>query len=240
MNGIPSSNSPVVELAVPPGPTSVVETQSCWSRIGVEGDQSCHELRRHVHCHNCPVYSAAAARFLDRPVPVEYRQEWTEHFARDKRIAAPLKVSAVLFRLGTEWLAMPTQAFQEVAERRIVHSLPHRRSGVVLGIVNVRGELLLCAALDRLLRLEPDARPLRSRASFHRLLVSEWQGQRFAFPVHEVHGVHRFHQQDLREPPTTVSRSNLNCATGVFPWRQFTVGFLDPDALYAALNRNLV
>lgn len=236
----PSSTSvPVAELEMASRPGNGVTVYSCWSHIGVEGDQSCLELKRHVHCHNCPVYSTAAARFLDRPITTEYRREWTDHFAREKRIAIPSKTSAVIFRIGTEWLAMPTQAFSEVAERRPLHSLPHRRNGVVIGIVNVRGELLICAALDRLLRLESEATPKRSRIVFHRLLVSEWMGQRFAFPVHEVHGVHRFHQEDLRAPPTTVARSNLSCALGVFPWRKYSVGFLDPDALYASLNRNL-
>lgn len=215
------------------------QAQSCWSKIGVEGDQSCPELRRHVHCHNCPVYSAAAVEFLDRPITPDYRREWTAHFAREKRIATPAKTSAVIFRIGSEWLAMPTQAFQEIAERRALHSLPHRRSGVVIGIVNVRGELLICAALDRLLGLQSDTRPKRSRVIFDRLLVGDWAGQRFTFPVDEVHGVHRFHQFDLREPPATVARSGLNCTMGVFPWRNFTVGFLDPDALFTALNGKL-
>jgi chemotaxis-related protein WspD len=110
---------------------------------------------------------------------------------------------------------------------------------VVIGIVNVRGELLICAALDRLLGVQADIRPKRSRIVFDRLLVADWVGQRFAFPVDEVHGVHRFHQFDLREPPSTVARSGLNCTIGVFPWRNFTVGFLDPDSLFGALNTKL-
>jgi len=229
----------VAELELTHRGEAGVELHSCWNQIGVQGNQTCRELTRYFHCHNCPVYSAAAAQFLDRPVIPEYRREWTEHFAREKRIAAPAKISAVIFRLSTEWLAMPTQAFQEIAERRALHSLPHRRSGVVIGIVNVRGELLICAALDRLLGLESGTRPKRLRAVFDRLLVADWEGQRFAFPVDEVHGVHRFHQQDLHDPPATVARSGLNCAIGVFPWRTFTVGYLDPDTLFASLNQKL-
>lgn len=234
-----TSSPSVAELQLARRSGTDIEIHSCWSRIGVEGDRTCRELLRYTHCHNCPVYSAAAVQFLDRPVTPDYRREWTEHFAREKRIATPAKISAVIFRLGAEWLAMPTQAFQEIAERRASHSLPHRRSGVVLGIVNVRGELLICAALDRLLGLETTARPKKSRTMFDRLLVADWSAQRFAFPVDEVHGVYRFHEQDLREPPATVARSGLNCASGVFPWRNFTVGFLDPDALFASLNRKL-
>jgi chemotaxis-related protein WspD len=238
---IPSTFAPPTTTNLQVVGRDVVENaaESCWSKIGVEGDQTCPQLRKHVHCHNCPVYSAAAVQFLDRPITADYRREWTEHFAREKRIATPAKTSAVVFRIGNEWLSMPTQAFQEIAERRALHSLPHRRNGVVIGIVNVRGELLICAALDRLLGLHSDARPKRSRVVFDRLLVADWSGQRFTFPVDEVYGVHRFHQFDLREPPATVARSGVNCTMGVFPWRNFTVGFLDPDALYTALNAKL-
>lgn len=238
-----SSPSPVpivADLQVAPTGAGLPEAISdCWNKIGVAGDHSCRELPRHVHCHNCPVYAAAAAQFLDRPLTPDYRREWTEHFAREKKIATPAKTSAIIFRISGEWLGMPTQAFQEIAERRAMHSLPHRRRGVVLGIVNIRGELLLCAALGKLLGLDATTLVKRQLAVFDRLLVANWNGQRFAFPVDEVHGVHRFHSDDLREPPATVARSGFNCASGVFPWRNFTVGFLDPEALFAALNRNL-
>jgi chemotaxis-related protein WspD len=227
-----------LEIA-PAGTTLPGAVADCWNQIGVQGDQSCPQLAKHVHCHNCPVYSAAAAHFLDRPFTPDYRRDWTAHFAQEKQIAIPAKTSAVIFRIATEWLAMPTHAFQEISERRTMHSLPHRRRGVVLGIVNIRGELLICASLGRLLGLESTAHLQRARSTFDRLLVAEWNAQRFAFPVDEVHGVHRFHSADLREPPATVSRSGLNCAAGIFPWRNFAVGFLDPESLFAALNRNL-
>ncbi len=267
----------------------------CWSTIGVEGNHTCPELLRHIHCHNCPVFSAAATQFLDRPGPPEYRREWTAHFARETKLAAPPKTSAVIFRIGPEWLALPTQAFQEVAEGLRtktygpdaglrtrdpgssttgfkLHTLPHRRNGLVLGLVNVRGELLLCASLGRLLGLEVGAEstvrspqasvspagnparqsvetqspgpgtPAAGRLRFDRLLVADWDGQRFAFPVDEVHGVHRFHSEDLHEPPATVatrSAGGPRHSQGVFPWRQFSVGFLDPDSLFASLSENL-
>jgi len=240
VNRDPHSSLPATPaIQVSPRDGLAVAADGCWQRIGIEGDQSCPELPQHIHCHNCPVYSAAAVQFLDRPIAPEYRREWTEHFAREKRIATPAKISAVIFRIGPEWLALPTQAFQEVAERRALHSLPHRRHGVVIGIVNVRGELLLCAALDRLLGLQTAPHAKRTRLIFHRLLVADWSGQRFTFPVDEVQGVHRFHQFDLREAPATVARSGLNCTAGVFPWRHFTVGLLDPDNLFTALNGKL-
>jgi chemotaxis-related protein WspD len=228
-----------VDMRVTGGEAAPVSLQDCWKVIGVNGNQTCLELQRHIHCHNCPVYSAAAAQFLDRALPPGYRQEWAGHLALEKQIAAPAKTSVTIFRIGGEWLALPTEAFQEIAERRTMHTLPHRRRGVVLGVVNIRGELVICASLSKLLGLGTTLLPRQNTVRFNRWLVALWNGQRCAFPVEEVHGVHRFHTADLREPPATVGTSDTCCAVGLFPWREVSVGLLAPDALFAALNRNL-
>ena len=44
---------------------------ACWDRIGVQGDASCPELKQHVHCRNCPVYSAGAMQLLDREMAAD-------------------------------------------------------------------------------------------------------------------------------------------------------------------------
>jgi len=216
-----------------------VESDACWNEMGVHGDGSCRELPQHIHCRNCPVYSNAGVRLLDRPLPPEYRREWTQHFAQPKQLAAPRRNSAVLFRINAEWLALPTKAFQEVAERRPVHSLPHRRQGIVLGLVNVRGELLICVSLARLLGLEevPPRQP--PGATHERLLVAEWDGNRFVFPVDEIRGIHRFEMQELKAPPATLANSNFSHTQGVLYWQERAVGLLDANLLFSSLNRSL-
>src|SRR5690348_1829413 len=89
--------------------------KDCWNRIGVRGDSSCPELERHVHCRNCPVYSSAATRLLDAQLPAGHLEEWTAHVARRPETAAAAVQSVVIFRLGAEWLALPTGVFREVA-----------------------------------------------------------------------------------------------------------------------------
>ncbi len=222
-----------------PGRGSAVEISACWSRIGVYGDASCEELEKVVHCRNCPVYSSTGLELLNRPLPEDYRQAWTAHFAQEKKAAAPGNTSAILFRVGAEWLALPTQALQEVAEPRAVHSLPHRRLGVVLGLTNVRGELLVCVSLGHLLGLEGLASRERLRTAHSRLLVASWDEARLAFPVEEVHGTHRFQPEELLAPPATVAKSASSYTQGILYWREQAVGFLDPKALFTALNRSL-
>src|SRR5436190_11950312 len=81
------------------------ELEACWNEIGVYGNGECAELAAHIHCRNCPVYASAGARLLDRPLPADYRRECSQHFALQKKAVTPGRISAVLFRLNSEWLA---------------------------------------------------------------------------------------------------------------------------------------
>ncbi len=212
---------------------------ACWQGIGVYGDGSCRELQKFVHCRNCPVYSHSALRLLERSLPEGYRAEWTAHFAKEQKLSPPVKTSAVLFRINSEWLALPTGAFQEVAERRRTHSLPHQRQSVIVGLVNIRGELLICVSLARLLGLEKPSSRQTIRTTYDRLLVTNWEGSRLVFPVDEVHGTHRFEPTEVHDPPATVAKSRPSYTQGIFLWQQKPVGLLAPSLLFSALNRSL-
>jgi chemotaxis-related protein WspD len=205
----------------------------------VYGDRSCAELEQFVHCRNCPDYAHAAAVLLDRALPAEYRREWTDHFSAAKKLSAAAHTAAVVFRVGAEWLALPAVAFQEVAERRQIHSLPHRRHGLVLGLANVRGELLICVSLGHLLCSEKLPLTESLRANYRRLLVATWEDRRFGFPVEEVQGPHRFDPGEVQPPPATVARSSTSCISGVIHQKGHPIGLLDPPALFAALNGSL-
>jgi chemotaxis-related protein WspD len=216
------------------------DIDDCWNKIGVIGNGTCTELTKFIHCRNCPVYSTAGARLLDRELPVSYRREWTEHFSSGKKQAATGKVSVVVFRIGTEWLALPTGVFQEIAEWRPIHSLPHRRQGIVLGLANVRGGLLICVSLGRLLGAESEGGGASLPGMHDRLVVAEWQGRLLAFPVNEVHGVHRYQPEELREVPATVSRGNPSFSRGLLNWMGTSIGCLDEELLFSTLNRSLM
>src|SRR5262249_42843051 len=153
-----------------------------------------------------------------------YRREWTAHFAKEKQQRlAPARISAIVFRIHREWLALPTEAFQEVGEPRGIHSFPHRRNGMVLGLVNIRGALLLCVDLARLLnlQLEPSPQPkidllaLANGGREQRLLVVSWEGNRLVFPVDEVQGIYRFDTTDLKAPPATIAKSDQAYTQGL-------------------------
>lgn len=213
----------------------------CWNKIGVRGDSSCPELKQHIHCRNCPVYSRAAAGLLDAEPPPGYLDGWSGQIAR-KMARAELDVRSVLvFRIGAEWLGIPTAALQEIAAVRPIHSIPHRRDGVLIGLANVRGELLICISLERILRLEPapeTAAPPQRTVS-RRLLVLRRDGSRAVCPADEVHGIERFGARELATVPATVAKAAATYTQAVLSWRGNAVGLLDDELLFHTINRCL-
>jgi chemotaxis-related protein WspD len=213
----------------------------CWNEIGVQGDGSCPELQGHIHCRNCPAYAAAASALLDRDVAPGHIEASTRHFSVAHEIEEPGTVSIVIFRIGTEWLAFPTAVFSEFVDVRPIHSLPHRRDDVVLGLTNVRGELLVCVSLAQMLGIEHEAKSRKARqgAVYNRLVVIREKDSRIAFPVDEVHGIHKFSPGRLGEVPATVAKAAATYTRAMLPWQDTAVGCLDEQLLFYALNRSL-
>lgn len=228
-------------LSTSPATFQRSQIHDCWNRIGVSGDASCSELEKHIHCRNCPIYSAAAVELLDGDLPANYLAESTRRVAQEKTAAAVDAQSVIVFRIGSEWLALPTAVFKEIVDPRPLHSLPHRRNGVVLGLANIRGELLVCISLRQILRLEEPAESKKEklRTANGRMLFIQHEGLRVVCPVDEVFGIHRFRPQEQMPVPATLAKATTTHAKGVVAWRQGTVGLLDEDLLFYTLNRGL-
>ena len=148
----------------------------------------------HAHCRNCPTYSAAATTLLDR--------EHADGFAFGPGAAHYAEGQQAERREGPRPPSCSGSApngsrcrhavFDEVAELRAIHSLPHRRSPAVLGLVNVRGELVVCVSLAAPARIAGgDARRRRSRSV--RLGRHALATRAARFPVDEVQRTHRYH-----------------------------------------------
>ena len=224
--------------------TNSRQIDDCWNRIGVNGDQSCPELATVIHCRNCPVYAGAAQRNLQRPIDDAYRAEWAAHFrqpASGGAAAAANYAAALVFRLGREWLALPAASVDAVAPVAQGHKLPHRARAGLLGIVNVGGKLTPWMALDAVLGIDgaDDEAQASGRHVFPRLLVLQYEGQRFAMRVADLHGIARYRQADLAAPPATVNKGAERLVLGILTLDAMRVGVLDADLLGHQLTRLL-
>jgi chemotaxis-related protein WspD len=231
---------------------------ACWNRIGTRGDGSCEQLATYSRCLNCPVFEHAASKLLDRPLSdadltaaaQAARATNADQAPRARRgenagtpSAAPDKAathSALVFRVADEWLALPSTTLKQIDDIRPIHSLPHRRNRIVLGLVNIRGALTVAASLAELLHLDRAASAANTpRKSYPRMLVAAHRSEPVAFPVDEVEGVVRFAASELLPVPTTLAHTTSSHASGVLAWRDTTIGLLDPDRVFESLAGSL-
>ena len=213
--------------------TAPIDVDRCWKRIGIQGDRSCRELAFHSHCRNCPVFSLAAGRLLDRDLPEAVGNSLPTHVGPPAGEARAELESVIIFRVGNEWFALPTQVLDEVVALRPIRSLPHRRHPALLGIVNVRGDLVICLSIAQLLIGSSD------NTAASRLIVIRDDGGRLAFPVDEVQHTHHHNLDDLERAPETVARSASRFTRGLLSWRDRNVARLDERLVLNALSRCL-
>lgn len=227
---------------------SDIKIDDCWNKIGVWGRvrPRCPELEKIIHCANCKVYSTAARQLLDRDISPEYMRERAEALAQSKPEAKLRNAtSIVVFRIGDEWLGLPTHLFQEVVAFRSVHSIPHRRGKILRGLVNIRGELQLCVSLGQLLDIKKGEMQGVNIAKgiYERMMVIVKDGIRYVFPVGEVRGIRRYSAKDLLDPPATVMHGAKDYLDGMIFWKEGDaerhIGCLDEKLLFPALERGI-
>ena len=186
---------------------------------------------------------------LDQEPPAGYVREWTDRVAAEYAAHAAAS-SAFVFRVGLEWLALPATSLQEVVEPGPIHKVPHRMGGLLLGVTNIRGSLLLCIALEKMLHLQRagkagvaaggGAEPESDlSALFQRMLVLIHQGHRVVVPVDEVHGLLSYDLGKLQASPATLEMAAGVYTNGLLQWNDKTVGLLDGELLFYSLQRSL-
>jgi chemotaxis-related protein WspD len=185
-----------------------------------------------------------ARAFFDRPPPDDYLAEWARRLALPEQEAERDLRSVVIFRLNAEWLALDTIHLVEITDPHTVHSLPHRTNPVLIGMVNVRGQLRLCVSLHGLLGVgaaPPDAalkvatvgKP--GQATYARMIIIQLRGEEWVFPADEVLGVQRFTVAQFRKAPSTYTPLNSH-TQAVLDWKGHTVGHLDTERLVTSLR----
>ena len=178
------------------------------------------------------------AALLARELVEDDRAEWTRLIAQREEKQEQDAKSLFIFRIGREWMALPTHRVQRVVQGAAPHTIPHR-SETLLGLISVQGELVLCVSLSRLLKMETHREQQKAADGPGNYVVAMGEAGPVAFPVDESQGVHRYREADLREAPATVAEAAAPFTTAVLPWRQHSVGCLDDQLLFYAVDKSL-
>ncbi len=224
----------------------------CWNQIGVWGDRSCDQLETTIHCRNCPVYATAGRNLLERDVPIEYLDEWTATIAtpldqmvktlnlaegdRQSVTESSNAFSVILFRLGDEQFALSVGVLHEVTHPGAIHRLPHRTNDSFLGLISIRGEILMTISLSHFLGLKT----VENSSSLSRLLVVGHHDRKWVFPVDEVYRIHRVEASRLKAVPVVVSQASESYTQGIIDWQTKKVNYLDADLLFYTLERKIL
>jgi len=213
----------------------------CWASIGVMGDGSCPELKTHIHCRNCPVFTLAGRGLFERALAPQKIAAATSRLSCTKASEKPPDASTHVFRVGPEWLGLPSRLLLEIVDPRPVRRIPHRSNEVFLGLTSVRGEIHLCFSMASLLGIEAregDPTPSSRRPIPHLCLVKKG-GSAWGFAADEVHGEHRHCEADIEPLPASVARAAPRFTRGIVTLGEMKVGLLDDDLVFHALERYL-
>lgn len=226
--------------------TDELHIDDCWNRIGVwsRTGASCPRLIDAVHCHHCEVYRAAGRTLLDRPLSPQARQQWDASYAQPTLPQLRKGTSCTVFRLGEEWLAIPTLAIKSVGAPVPVRRIPHRRNPVLRGMANLASELALVVSLAALLGIADEPAPgqpvePRRAQPIARLLWVLGESGSFAFEVAEVSGTHRYEEIRLEPVPSTLEKAVRRYVRGTLEVAGRRVGMLDFELLAYAVGQAL-
>ncbi|WCE10023.1 chemotaxis protein CheW [Pseudomonas sp. JBR1] len=172
---------------------------------------------------------------LTRDLTSAERLDWAERYAQPPDDRQARSASALVFRLGAEWLGLPGSCLVTASEPTVAHRIPHRRSPLLRGIVPVRGQLHPCIALDLLLAVAPAGQT----GGFPRLLLLRVGRRDWAVQVDEVLGLQRYAPSDVQLPPATLGGELLSYLGGVYREGPHQVGLIDLARLERALEEAL-
>lgn len=222
-----------------------IKIDDCWNRIGVWSvtKSRCPKLDDVIHCRNCNVYSAAGRTVLDRRLPEQYETTWAKVYSETKEEKSVGTESVTIFRLGDEWMALPTSIIDEITDVCKVHSLPHQRTPILRGLMNLRGQMSICVSLGQLMGIDKSEvekiSDVRNR-TYERMIAVKCNNSSFVFLVSEVKSTYRYRQNELQEPPSTLSNSKGTFTKGILSWNNHEVACLDAELLFYNLEKKLV
>jgi chemotaxis signal transduction protein len=187
--------------------------------------------------------ASAILRLLDRPIGPTELDAGTTLAARPVDAGRGQAVRLLLFRIGEESAAIPAKQLRRVTPLARPSPIPHRSSRVLRGICNIRGEIVLCADLHRLLGLPDRAAataPQEASADPRRMVVIGPPDNSWAFEVEALLGVENVDPASFRAPPVTVEYSLGHFTLGVTEIGGRCVTILDGERLLGGFSAGLV
>lgn len=148
------------------------------------------------------------------------------------------RVGVVLFGLEGERLALPAKVVRRVTAYSAPVRIPNRTAGVLRGVCNVRGELLLCGDLRRLLGLA-ERGGTNEQESLRTMVIGPASAS-WAFEVDALYGIGRIDASKVSAAPLTVEHALGAFVTGLTEVDGRGVTLLDGERILGGFKAGLV
>lgn len=186
-------------------------------------------------------HAGAALRLLDQPVSAADLIAAAAGAATPTETRARGTVGVLLFRLDDETLAVPARILRRTTPFTRPTPIPHRSSVVLRGLCNIRGELVLCADLRRLLGLPThgtgNSKTTTSDAC--RMVVIGPADASWVFEVDALIGIERIDPTRLRPPPLTVGHALGAFVAGLADIGGTSITVLDGERILSGFKAGL-
>lgn len=181
----------------------------------------------------------AILRLLDRPIPPSDLDAGAAMAAQPAEMRGGRITRILLFRLGEETAGVQARALRRVTPLARAVPIPHRSSGVLRGVCNIRGELVLCADMHRLLGLPERAAVAAGGPDSRRMVVVGPAENSWAFEVDALMGIESVDPAAFRSPPVTVEHAIGDFTLGVTEVGGQSVTVLDAERILAGFKAGL-
>lgn len=185
--------------------------------------------------------TSAAIRLLDRPLSESDLAAGARLASQPMEADGRRTVGLLFFRIGPETLAVPAKSLRRITTFSRPSPIPHRASGLLRGLCNIRGELVLCADLHRLLGLPDRAErdPASADADQRRMIMIGPADASWVFEVDSLIGIERIDPAAMLAPPVTVERALEAFVTGLADIDGVRATVLDADRVLSGFQAGL-
>lgn len=187
-------------------------------------------------------HAGAVLRLLDKPVSVDDLAAGARSAAQPAHAGVRGSVGVLLFRLDEETLALPAASLRRSTPYTRPRPIPHRTSGILRGLCNIRGELVLCVDLRRLLGLPSRAGPADpppAESDPRRMIVIGSADAPWVFEADALVGVERIDPGAVLPPPVTVEHAMGAFVAGLIDVEGTRATLLDADRVLAGFKAGI-
>ena len=176
--------------------------------------------------------SPSKVPFFKRPAPKDYLNACARALQqpREALFGAP-PISVVLFRVQNNWFGIQAAFFAEIQNGSQIHRVPYRSNAIFKGLVNVRGELILCFSLAELLKIPTAMSTEFSSVQRRRIAIIRTPEHKIGVPVDQMQGVFGIPEHLIEAAPAEVQSRSQGIIRQITLIKGFSVELLHPESL---------